>query len=92
MTILLDMEKNLGRIREERWGPRIIDLDMLFYDEQILSTPLLQIPHPEIQNRKFVLIPLVEIAAEKTHPISQKTMAELLALSEDETEVKGLIL
>jgi 2-amino-4-hydroxy-6-hydroxymethyldihydropteridine diphosphokinase len=92
MTILLDIEKNLGRIREERWGPRIIDLDMLFYDEQILSTPLLQIPHPEIQNRKFVLIPLVEIAAEKTHPISQKTMAELLALSEDETEVKGLIL
>lgn len=91
MAILLDIEESLGRIREERWGPRVIDLDILFYEDLIQSTELLQLPHPEIANRKFVLIPLVEIAADKTHPISQKTMSELLAETEDKTEVNGLI-
>lgn len=91
MAILLDIEESLGRIREERWGPRVIDLDILFYEDLIQSTELLQLPHPEIANRKFVLIPLVEIAADKPHPISQKTMSELLAETEDKTEVNGLI-
>jgi 2-amino-4-hydroxy-6-hydroxymethyldihydropteridine diphosphokinase len=92
MSILLEIEKSLGRIREERWGPRVIDLDILFIDDQIQSTELLQLPHPEIANRKFVLIPLNEIAAEIKHPISQKTMADLLAETEDETEVTLLVI
>jgi 2-amino-4-hydroxy-6-hydroxymethyldihydropteridine diphosphokinase len=92
IVILLDIEKSLGRIREERWGPRVIDLDILFYEEQIHSTDLLHLPHPEIENRKFVLIPLVEIAADKTHPISKKTMAEILAETKDETEVRRLVI
>ena len=91
MSIWLEIEKSLGRIREERWGPRVIDLDILFFEDHIQSSELLQLPHPEIANRKFVLIPLVEIAAEKTHPISKKTMAELLAETEDETEVTCLL-
>ena len=91
MAILLDIEESLGRIREERWGPRVIDLDILFYEDLIQSTELLQLPHPEIANRKFVLIPLVEIAAEKIHPMSQKTMSELLAETTDTSEVSLLL-
>ena len=91
MSILLEIEKSLGRIREERWGPRVIDLDILFFEDQIHSSSHLQVPHPEISNRKFVLIPLVEIAAEKIHPMSQKTMSELLAETTDTSEVSRLL-
>ena len=91
MSILLEIEKSLGRIREERWGPRVIDLDILFFEDQIHSSSHLQVPLPEISNRKFVLIPLVEIAAEKIHPMSQKTMAELLAETTDTSEVSRLL-
>lgn len=92
MSILLGIEKSLGRIREERWGPRVIDLDILFYEDQIHSSAHLQVPHPEIANRKFVLIPLVEIAAEKIHPMSQKTMSELLAETADTSDVSRLLI
>jgi len=92
MVILLDIEKSMGRIREERWGPRVIDLDILFYEDEIHSTELLQLPHPEIENRRFVLIPLVEIAADKIHPISKKTIADILAETKDDTEVSRLVI
>ena len=91
MVILLDIEKSMGRIREERWGPRVIDLDILFYEDEIHTTELLQLPHPEIENRRFVLIPLVEIAADKIHPISKKTIADILAETKDDTEVIRLV-
>jgi 2-amino-4-hydroxy-6-hydroxymethyldihydropteridine diphosphokinase len=68
MRKFLEIEKSLGRKRYEKWGPRTIDIDMLFYDNFCIEKPEIQIPHPEIQNRNFVLIPLAEIAGFKKHP------------------------
>ncbi|MBN2232179.1 MAG: 2-amino-4-hydroxy-6-hydroxymethyldihydropteridine diphosphokinase [Deltaproteobacteria bacterium] len=65
---LLDIEARLGRRRTVRWGPRIIDLDILFYDSLVLRTAELTIPHPELHRRGFVLYPLADIAATLVHP------------------------
>ena len=58
---LLKIEKQMGRVREEKYGPRMIDIDILFFNDEIHNYPLLKIPHPEMQNRRFVLVPLAEI-------------------------------
>ena len=71
------IEQKLGRHRTEKWSPRTIDLDILFYDELILSSDELTIPHPEIMNRSFILQLMNEIASEYTHPLQKKTMKEL---------------
>ena len=73
------VEQELGRERRERWGPRLIDLDLLLYNGVILSGPDLQLPPPEMPHRSFVLMPLAEIAPQAWHPVLQKTAAELLA-------------
>ncbi|MDX2188454.1 MAG: 2-amino-4-hydroxy-6-hydroxymethyldihydropteridine diphosphokinase [Bacteroidota bacterium] len=78
LHVLLEIELKLGRIRTEKWGPRTIDLDILFFDNTIINTPDLIVPHPEIQNRKFVLLPLCEIAPDFKHPILKKTNKKLL--------------
>lgn len=78
LTELQNIENDMGRIRKERWGPRIIDLDILFFNDEIINTKNLQIPHPEILNRKFVLTSMNEIAPQFLHPIEKKTMEELL--------------
>ncbi|NJD54988.1 MAG: 2-amino-4-hydroxy-6-hydroxymethyldihydropteridine diphosphokinase [Nitrospirae bacterium] len=75
--ILKNIEKDMGRTAAVRWGPRVIDLDILFYDDMVLDSPELKIPHPYLQERPFVLIPLAEIAPEKVHPVLKKTMREL---------------
>ena len=75
---LLDIETSLGRKREIRWGPRILDLDLLFYNDRILEGPDLKLPHPRIPERKFVLLPLVEIFPDLYHPIMRKSVRELL--------------
>ena len=62
LSALLNIESTMGRTREEKWGPRLIDLDLLFYDNLVLKNKGLNLPHPEIQKRKFVLIPMSEIA------------------------------
>lgn len=75
---LLEVENRFGRIRQERWGPRTLDLDLLLYDDLILESPNLQIPHPRMHERAFVLVPLAEIAADWVEPVSKLTIKELL--------------
>lgn len=77
MQMLLEVEAKFGRVRRERWGARTLDLDLLLYDDLILDQPHLQIPHPRMIDRAFVLIPLAEIAPDWVDPISQQTIATL---------------
>jgi 2-amino-4-hydroxy-6-hydroxymethyldihydropteridine diphosphokinase len=85
---ILKIEKTMGRIREEKYGPRIIDIDILLFNEEKYNYHFLKLPHPEMQNRRFALLPLVEIAPGILHPVLKKTIAELLAECKDELEVK----
>ena len=85
---ILEIETGMGRIRNEKWGARLIDIDILFYDDIILNTSHLSIPHPQLQNRKFTLVPLAEIAPHLIHPISKKTISQLLDACEDPLDVE----
>lgn len=90
MRRLLRLEKMMGRIRQEKYGPRIIDIDILLFNNEIHNYPLLKLPHPEMQNRRFALLPLNEIAATVIHPILKKTISQLLKECADELEVKKI--
>ncbi len=85
---LLQIEEELGRERKEEWGPRQIDLDILFYDDSIINQENLVLPHREIPNRRFVLVPLVEISPNLIHPISKKNMKQLLEETKDQSKVE----
>ncbi|XGV95025.1 MAG: 2-amino-4-hydroxy-6-hydroxymethyldihydropteridine diphosphokinase [Leptolyngbya sp. BL-A-14] len=78
LKTLLQTEVKFGRVRRERWGARTLDLDLLLFDDVILNTPDLQIPHPHMTERAFVLVPLAEIAPAWIEPISGKTIAALV--------------
>ena len=78
LQTLLDIENQFGRTRGKRWGPRTLDLDLLLYDDLILDTPNLQIPHPRMEERAFVIVPLAEIVPDWVHPVSQKAISQLL--------------
>lgn len=84
---ILEIEIHLGRVREEKWGTRIIDIDILYYNDAVISLPHLKIPHPFIQERNFVLIPLLEIAPDYVHPVLKLPNEELFWKSKDESEV-----
>jgi 2-amino-4-hydroxy-6-hydroxymethyldihydropteridine diphosphokinase len=77
LAILKGIERNLGRRPTFRYGPRLIDLDILLYNNLVLDTPMLTIPHPRLAERAFVLIPMVELAPDLRHPVLGKTMLEL---------------
>ena len=77
LQTLLEIEQEMGRVRLRHWGERNIDLDLLLYEDVVMDTPELILPHPDMQNRDFVLLPLAEIAPELVHPILQKSIDEL---------------
>ena len=89
LNIVLEIEMHLGRVRQhsEKWMERTMDIDILFFNNEIINTPDLKIPHPYIQERKFVLIPMNQIAATLIHPTFNKSIEKLLNESEDDLEV-----
>lgn len=84
------IERELGRERKEKWGPRVIDLDILFYGKWVVRDKGLEIPHPEIQNRAFVLVPMMEIAGDFEHPVLHTAIDELYMDCKDESVVVDL--
>ena len=78
LDALLDIEAQYGRVRGERWGARTLDLDLILFDDVVMDTPRLQIPHPRMSERAFVLCPLADIALDWIDPVTQKTVAQLL--------------
>jgi 2-amino-4-hydroxy-6-hydroxymethyldihydropteridine diphosphokinase len=88
MNTLLAIEKQMGRTRIRKWEPRIIDIDILYFNEEVIHETNLIIPHPLLQERKFTLIPLAEVLPDFIHPLLKKNTLELLALCNDTGQVK----
>jgi 2-amino-4-hydroxy-6-hydroxymethyldihydropteridine diphosphokinase len=90
MECLLQVERRIGRIRGLKYGPRMIDIDILLFNSEIIQEQNLIVPHPQLQNRKFALEPLCEIAPLLIHPILKQTITDLLISCEDTLDVKKL--
>lgn len=89
LEAILRIELFLGRVRgENQYSSRIIDIDILFYEDQVIDSSDLKVPHPKLQERKFVLVPLCEIEPEMVHPVLKKTMVLLFKECEDKSEVR----
>jgi len=87
---LLNIELLLGRERQQKWGSRTVDIDILFYNNEIINEPGLTIPHPELHKRRFTLEPLDEIAPGLMHPVLKKTVKTLKSELQDKLEVKKI--
>ena len=87
LSRILGQAKKAGRERKVHWGPRTLDLDLLFYEDRILTTPRLIVPHPDMENRDFVLKPLCDIAPGLVHPVSRRPVITLLRKLEKDGEV-----
>jgi 2-amino-4-hydroxy-6-hydroxymethyldihydropteridine diphosphokinase len=84
---LLGIEKTMGRERTVKWGPRVIDLDLLSFDQVILESPFLTLPHPYLEKRRFVLEPMAEVAPDYVHPVYHKTIIQLCRELPEEGQV-----
>ncbi|MHB1483612.1 MAG: 2-amino-4-hydroxy-6-hydroxymethyldihydropteridine diphosphokinase [Saccharofermentanales bacterium] len=93
LQVCQSIEKKLKRVRKIRWGPRTVDLDILFYGDKVIDDEILKIPHPRIQERGFVLKPLMDIAPGLIHPVLKATISELYAkFAESTDEAKDIVL
>ena len=92
LGMLLEAEKKMGRVRKERWGSRLIDIDILLWGNDRIELPDLTIPHAQLPYRKFALGPLAEIAPQTVHPLLNKTILELLADCTDTLRVSRVAL
>ncbi len=83
LELILEIEVSMGRVRKKKWDNRIIDIDILFYDDLVVNESSLKIPHPEFPNRRFALVPMAEIAPDEIHPVTGLTMSEMLTRTTD---------
>jgi 2-amino-4-hydroxy-6-hydroxymethyldihydropteridine diphosphokinase len=91
LAINLAIEQSMGRVRKEKWEPRVIDIDILYYNNELIELPELTIPHPHMANRRFTLIPLAEIAPNLIHPKLGLNSVELLKICPDTLEVEKMM-
>jgi len=87
---VLAIEESMGRVRKEKWAERIIDIDILYFENQVINKENLTIPHPGIPDRRFVLIPLCELIPDNTHPVLKVSNADLLNATKDHLGVKKI--
>jgi 2-amino-4-hydroxy-6-hydroxymethyldihydropteridine diphosphokinase len=87
MQTILTIEKEMGRIRTKKNAPRIIDIDILFFNKEIINTKNLTVPHPQLQNRNFVLVPFNQLSPNLKHPVLNKTIHQLLRVCPDKLTV-----
>ena len=90
MSVILTIEKAMGRVRTVKNAPRVIDIDILFFNKEIINTKELTIPHPLMQERKFVMVPLNELSPNLIHPVLKKSIHKLMTSCKDQLTVNKI--